>query len=470
MEQQQGHILDVINNTTKTSLTQLHNTIDKMTKESVEKIEQQVQDQYQSVKNQISQLVTEATTNVTHATAQDSGETPANQDKVHAKPPLMRNRRFPNVPYFDLNQPSKPRYNPYDTDSQPLSPDIITHDVEAEWDRFGPTDTMQEHDIRPVPQLFAHKLLSQVKVPYTGFESTYTWYYTLRSSVQQYGILLLSIDQISLNKSLCPQKYCGTRIDSARYRDMANALYQLLVLPDTVAYEYTEIRNILHHNATTSDGYATLYKIMEQIHPVLNQDAKLRQPSSATCTDIHKYFRQYDSYLLHNRLMGVDFTTRRKVNLFIEGLEPSYEVAINRLQQHMMTWKKDDPEPPDALKIPVLARTVEKIMQESVHQPVVRAIHHCSYPPKDHKLGSTRDPDTKHLALPNRQYQDVQCKFCGQYGHKKHTCDKMAVWIRLQEASKQLDEKLKAQLLKNHTEMMQNYRTRRFQRLKSTVR
>ncbi|MFN9978259.1 MAG: hypothetical protein ACK53Y_00005, partial [bacterium] len=65
MEQQQGHILDVINNTTKTSLTQLHNTIDKMTKESVEKIEQQVQDQYQSVKNQISQLVTEATTNVT---------------------------------------------------------------------------------------------------------------------------------------------------------------------------------------------------------------------------------------------------------------------------------------------------------------------------------------------------------------------------------------------------------------------
>jgi len=46
----------------------------------------------------------------------------------------------------------------------------------------------------------------------------------------------------------------------------------------------------------------------------------------------------------------------------------------------------------------------------------------------------------------------------------------MAVWIRLQEASKQLDEKLKAQLLKNHTEMMQNHRTRRFQRLKSTVR
>lgn len=108
-------------------------------------------------------------------------------------------------------------------------------------------------------------------------------------------------------------------------------------------------------------------------------------------------------------------------------------------------------------------------MQESVHQPVVRAIHRRSYPPKDHKLGSTCDPDIKHLALPNRQYQDVQCKFCGQYGHKKHTCDKMAVWIRLQEASKQLDEKLKAQLLKNHTEMMQNRRTRRFQRLKSTV-
>jgi hypothetical protein len=47
---------------------------------------------------------------------------------------------------------------------------------------------------------------------------------------------------------------------------MANALYQLLVLLDTMYYEHTEIQNIIHRNATVSDGYTTLYEIMEQIN------------------------------------------------------------------------------------------------------------------------------------------------------------------------------------------------------------
>ncbi len=134
-------------------------------------------------------------------------------------------------------------------------------------------------------------------------------------------------------------------------------------------YEHTEIQNIIHRNATVSDGYTTLYEIMEQINWVLNQVAKLPQPTSLNCNDIHEYYRQYDSYLLHNHFMGVHFNTCRKVHLFIKGLDPTYDIAIHRMQQQMMIWKKDDPVPPDDLQILVLSRTVEKITMETTDTP-----------------------------------------------------------------------------------------------------
>jgi hypothetical protein len=162
--------------------------------------------------------------------------------------------------------------------------------------------------------------------------------------------------------------------------------------------------------------------------------------------------------------MGVEFNTRRKVNLFIEGLDTTYDFAINRLQQHMMTWRHDDPNPPDALQIPALARTVEKIMQETGNQPTVRAMNKQTTPrpnyQKDHKPSTT----------PQRPYVDIQCKFCGRHGHKKSTCDKMAIWCLMQDAHKQIDEKFKARLIAQYMDNLKNRRSRRMNRIKTTVR
>jgi len=80
-----------------------------------------------------------------------------------------------------------------------------------------------------------------VKVPYTGKESSYTWYHTLRSATYQYGVLLIQIEQFKKDKSLCPRQYYGTTIDATRYRKMADALYQLLALIDTTPMEHTEV-------------------------------------------------------------------------------------------------------------------------------------------------------------------------------------------------------------------------------------
>jgi hypothetical protein len=63
------------------------------------------------------------------------------------------------------------------------------------------------------------------------------------------------VDQFKKNKSLCPCPYYDTAIDPTRYRDMADALYQLLAITDTVSLEHTEVRNIIQCHATNTDGY-----------------------------------------------------------------------------------------------------------------------------------------------------------------------------------------------------------------------
>jgi hypothetical protein len=250
---------------------------------------------------------------------------------------------------------------------------------------------------------------------------------------------------------------------------MANALYQLLVSPDTIPFEYTEIRNIIHRNASTTDGYSTMYEIMEQIHPALNQDAKLVQPQSINCTDIHDYYKQYDSYLLHNSLMGVEYTTRRKVNIFIEGLDSTYEPAIQRIRQHMMTWRKGETEPPDDLQIPVLAQTVERIMLEVSGAPIIRAITKRTDKSTRNNSSTVHNTPRQHTAL-KRQYIDVQCTYCKSYGHRKVNCDKMALWLLLQDVSTQVEDKHKTRLVENYIKHNIEKRTRNLARLKGTVR
>lgn len=148
-----------------------------------------------------------------------------------------------------------------------------------EWDRYGPDGGNNPwHRQRTLPQLQPHKLVQHVKVPYPGKESSYAWYHTFRSAVQQYGILLIPVDHFKKNKSLCPRQYYGIDIGPQRYRDMAHTLYQLLALIDTVGPEHTEVRNILQRYDTHTNGYAALYEIMERIYLALNPDAKLTAP------------------------------------------------------------------------------------------------------------------------------------------------------------------------------------------------
>lgn len=351
-------------------------------------------------------------------------------------PGIWQSTRFPNAKP-DYLQPTILKPNPNNDPNiggisteqvqRPNNPDkaqstFLDHN-ESEWGRFGPQldDIIKDH--RPLPPQFHHKLVSNVRVPYLGQELTYTWYHTLRSAVQQYGILLEPVENMKKDKILCPQKYYGTKIDPVRYKEMADALYQLLALTATVS---TEIRNIIHRHASKTDGYSALYEIVERIHPLLNADAKLPIPLSINCTDIHDYYHQLDSYFLHNSLEGLNYTERRMVHYFLDGLDTSFAPAVRQIRQQMRTlWRDDYTTPPPGLAITEIAQTVEQIMQEEGTTPMVRAMK--QHPSNRHPRGTQRDRrEITSDAVTSRTSVDIQCTHCGTYGHKCIRCDNMA--------------------------------------------
>jgi hypothetical protein len=59
-------------------------------------------------------------------------------------------------------------------------------------------------------------------------------------------MLLLPVEHFKKDKSLCPKTYHGTRVEKLQYKDMADALYQLLQLPDIIPAEHTKVKNIIN--------------------------------------------------------------------------------------------------------------------------------------------------------------------------------------------------------------------------------
>jgi hypothetical protein len=115
---------------------------------------------------------------------------------------------------------------------------------------------------------------------------------------------------------------------------------------------FEDIRGIITKNGAWGDGYRTLYEIMSRIHPILNPDAQLPPLHSGNFVDIHGYYNQFDAYVLHQKLLyGISLTKRQKVIQFLAGLEKSYQRAIDQIKQHMMNWRQDDLNPPEALEI-----------------------------------------------------------------------------------------------------------------------
>lgn len=473
-----AQITNQIKMTAEHHITQAQETISSLTQTAQQTIELQMAETLAKAEENIQTRIQHYTTQALQDLTEYMAGFKNNNTEQPAEQHIPKSKRFPNVNTDTFTSPHI-RTNPYQNPQNDTENHNTVHQQckqsaemtsDEEWGRFGPTDDITETiDYRPLPPLFSHKMINRIKIPYKGKESSYTWYRSLRSAIQEYGILLINIEQFKPDKSLCPKRFYGTKVDSVRYRDMANSLYQLLALPETVSSDHTEVRNIIHRHSGNTDGYSTLYGIMERIHPLLNPDAKLETPDTTNCSDIHDYANQMDSYFLHAKMKdGRQFTPRMQVNMFIDGMDPTYAPAIRQIRQQMRSWKKGDLVPPDDLVITELPRTVERIMneEEELDKPIIRAtmagILQRPIPQRKIKGHPPRSY--------GRQQPDVQCSFCKLFGHKRSQCAKMATHLLLQDATSTIDEKFKTKIIDNYMKQLQEKKQRRILNMKGTVR
>jgi hypothetical protein len=147
---------------------------------------------------------------------------------------------------------------------------------------------------------------------------------------------------------------------------MSQALYQLLDLDDTIPRECTDITNLVKKHASATNGYAVLYDIMAQIHPLLNPDAPFPSPTTRECTDIHEYHNQVTSYFLHNKLEQNFLTPRKKIQIFLNGMDETYSAAIRIITQKLKEWPPEQHAPPCLLQIDSLPKLV-KVHERGVY-------------------------------------------------------------------------------------------------------
>jgi hypothetical protein len=114
------------------------------------------------------------------------------------------------------------------------------------------------------------KMIQYAKALYAGAEDSFNWYRTLKNTVYEYGILLISLEDFKPDVYLYPRQYHGTKIDREHYQTMSNMLYLFLAKPETCA-DHSDMVNKLSMYAASTNGHEALCDIMEPIHPLLNK-------------------------------------------------------------------------------------------------------------------------------------------------------------------------------------------------------
>ena len=382
--------------------------------------------------------------------------------------PAKPSKLFPNVDVDALNRDYAKSSVTREKDMEHHVRNTPTDTVEPTWGKDGPSTYHQPYSYHEsLPTVDNNSVQKRVNIPYPGREQSYTWYLQIKSSLQQYGVYLISGDEFRKNKSLCPTEVLGIPVSTSRYNDMKNTLYQFLAQRTTIPPEYTDIRNIVNRNAVQTDGYRVLYDIMARIHPKLNPDNKFDAPKSADYSDIHEYSLFLTSYFMHEKYLGRNYTPREQANKFINGMDAQYKFAIGKLRGRMKLWSTTDPNIPEGLEMDNLPNMVDEYMEEDDTTPVIHRFER-----KGGRHDKDDKPRDKHVDTDNtlRKYVDIQCPLCKSHGHQKYQCDRMAIFLNLQEGIKLVDDKLKTKLQSNFADLDAKRRSKRVAKLRGTVR
>jgi len=342
----------------------------------------------------------------------------------------------------------------------------------AEWDKDGPRTAVASQSRSTynegLPPVNNHDFLKRVQLPYPGKEQSYIWYLQLRSNAEQYGIFLIATEQFKKNKSLCPTEVDGYVITVARYDSMKCTLYHFLAQRSIISPDQNDLRNIINRQALTTDGYRALYDIMQRVHPALNSDAKFVIPLSSAYNDVHEYYTQFTSYIMHEQFAGRFYKPREQLLRFIEGLDTSFAPAISRIRTQLDNWKPEECQPPENLQLANIPNLIDQYMEESGAGDAV--IRRFTQGPKSPTQHAELDKKKSESTTEARLYVDTKCLLCQSFGHAKSNCDRMAIWLNLKEGSKLVDDKLRQKLLANYATVDAKRRTRKLNKIRGTVR
>jgi len=491
-------------NITDTSITAIQNLFANAQKDNSEKMEADFTYFESLFERKLDKAIEEALQEI-HATADEAAESLHDQHKQflqklqHEKrdfktEPAKPSKMFPNVDVEQINKdyPAPSERNERNDD---IPPEVVQQQTQGAtfWGKDGPQNDhiSPRHSMHTqlyahpesLPMVDNHSILKRVMLPYPGREQSYTWYLQIKSNLHQYGVYLISADEFEKDKSLCPTEMFSIPITAMRYSTMKTSLYHFLSQRQIITADYTDLRNIINRNALTTDGYRVLYDIMARIHPRLDPDATFDAPTSKDYADIHEYYLYVTAYFMHEQYSGRIYKPRQKVNIFIKGLDPTYEVAISKVRSHMENWQVNDPIVPDNLQFDNLPNKIEKYMEESGGKPVIHRFNSNQYMEEtgepiinrferrnDARKEKGAKTDNTGTTGDDRKYVDTQCPLCQTYGHLKHQCDRMALYYHLQDATKVVDEKLKGKILANFAAVDAKRRARRVAKLKGTVR
>jgi hypothetical protein len=333
------------------------------------------------------------------------------------------------------------------------------------------------HAHNGLPPLNHDAAIKRVKIQYTGIGDMFVFYNQLLNALEQFGVFLMSLNQVQYNTSICPTTYNGFAITAQRYDSMAKTLYQKLQNPDVIPMEHTSIRNIINRFAEVNDGYQVLYAMLELVHPVLHEDAVLLPPKSSDCQDdIHLYAHKFDSWLRYETYANRLYSPREQVNCFIRELSTTFAPAVSRIRRLLDTWQPYDTNTPNALQLKQLPNTIERYMMEETGNNIwiLRIGDRNQHSDRDSRhQREGKDPvekDKDKLSKDSRQVQDIYCSLCGGYGHPDTQCDFGAKFIKTQESLKNIDQKRKVQIQANFRQEQQKCRARRLKKKVGTIR
>ena len=298
----------------------------------------------------------------------------------------------------------------------------------------------------------------QFKAPLRSDDDIITFYLQLKSQGETYNIYLIDIKDVQPERDLCPAE-----VPKSARQKMSLAIFQKIQDENTRDVTYTELENIMDTFSITSDGYEALQELLRRVHPNLNEDNDEYKRLTLSQCDYNPYAlsKQLRNYFTQEEINLRPYSSKEKAKIYLESLDDEkYKDAKTQclLDLNIATMHNKNVISKTSLTFNALPATIDKMVRKQhggnaiVRSMTGRPSQNRNYYNRGaynngrgtYNNNTTKESDTS-LRRQNRSYEPIQCKGCGQWGHRVQKCQhipKVSLAIRFIEKNKTQTEAL----------------------------